>query len=108
MNKLWGCVTTSKSVERLMHYPFFFANNDHCLVIAEEQPKGTVEMTDEFIHLFKEDDWSWLNRVIPEVQLKQMEEHPEEAKKREQQDKEFLERFRTELMKRRGENGRNS
>ena len=107
-NKLWGCITSSETVERLSHYPHFFANEDHCLVIADEQPAGTVEMTEEFLHLFVEDDWGWINSVLTKVRKEQLEKYPEEAELLEKQDQEFLERFKAELTKWRNENGGNA
>lgn len=101
-NKIWGCITTCEAVERLSKYKFFFANANHCLVIASEQPEGTVLMTDEFIRRFQTDDWQWINSVIGEVRKDQIENNPELAKK---QNEEFLERFRKGLLEWRAENG---
>ena len=96
-NKIWGCITTSEAIEELHKYPFFFANKDHILVISNEQPKGTVEMTEEFIKRFKADDWQFINSVVIEVRKAQMEEYPDEAKLMEEYNEEFLKRFRQEL-----------
>lgn len=104
-NKIWGCVTTSEAVEKLSDYPHFFANSDHCLVISDTKPLDMVEMTDEYIALFQEDDWNWINSIIPEIQEEQKEKYPEEAAKLEKEEKEFLERFKKELAKWRDENG---
>ena len=81
-NKIWGALTTAENIERYKNYPFFFANSNHCLIISDEQPKGTVEMTEEFIERFRQDDWAWLNSVIGKVQQAQLKQYPEEAKER--------------------------
>lgn len=97
-NKIWGCITSSESIKRLSSYaPFFFANSNHILVIADEQPEGTVEMTDEFMKLFKADDWMFIDAVIGEVQKAQLEKYPEEAEKLQKEGLEFIARFRQEL-----------
>lgn len=96
-NKIWGCVTTSEAIERLQYNPFFFANQDHILVISDEQPQGTIEMTEEFIKRFKADDWQFLNSVVNDVRKEQLEKYPEEAEQVEQYNEEFLERFKKEL-----------
>ena len=105
-NKIWGCITTSEAIERLCNFKFFFANANHCLVIADEQPEGTVEMTSEFIERFKADDWQWLESVIDEVRQEQIEKHPELAKEKDKSDEEFLKRFRQGLIEWREANGR--
>ena len=97
MNRIWGAATTAENIERLRQYPFFFANSNHCLVIADEQPEGTVEMTEEFQKRFKKDDWAWIQSVIGQVQQAQMEKYPEEAKLLEEENEKFLTRFREEL-----------
>lgn len=96
-NKIWGCITTSEAIERLHKHPFFFANQNHILVISDEQPEGTVEMTEEFIKRFKADDWQFINSVVDEIRRAQMEAYPEEAQKMTEYNEEFLKRFREEL-----------
>ena len=96
-NKLWGCITTSEAIEKLKEYQYFFANADHILVISDEQPDGMVEMTDEYIKLFKSDDWMFLNAVVDTVRREQLEKYPEEAEKLLQEQNEFIMRFRHEL-----------
>lgn len=97
LNKIWGCITTSEAIEELHNYPFFFANQNHILVISDEQPKGTVEMTEEFIKRFKADDWQFINSVVNEVRKAQLEEYPEEAQLLADYNEEFLNRFQKEL-----------
>lgn len=106
-NKIWGALTTAENIERYKNYPFFFANSNHCLIISDEQPKGTVEMTEEFIERFRQDDWAWLNSVIGKVQQAQLKQYPEEAKELEKKNEEFLKRFRVELeaWRKRNESG---
>lgn len=106
LNKIWGCITTSEAIERLCGYRFFFANSNHCLVISDEQPEGTVLMTEEFMERFKADDWRWIDSVIDDVRKEQLEKHKELADKKEKQDEEFLERFRKSLIDWRAEHGR--
>ena len=105
-NKIWGCITTSDAVERLSKYKYFFANANHCLVISDEQPDGTVQMTDEFIERFKADDWQWIDSVIDEVRREQIEKNPKLAEKVEKDNEEFLKRFRQGLIDWREANGR--
>lgn len=104
-NKIWGCITTSENVERLSQYPFFFANDDHCLVVSDVQPTETVEMTEEYFSLFKEDDWNWIYSIIPMVEEEQKRKYPEETAILEKREKDFLKRFKEELSKWRDENG---
>lgn len=96
-NKIWGAQTTAENIERLKDYPFFFANSNHCLVISDEQPIGTVEMTEEFQERFKKDDWAWISSVVGMVQQAQLEQYPEAAQELIQEQNEFLKRFREEL-----------
>lgn len=105
-NRIWGCATSSRAVERLSGYPYFFANSDHCLVVASEQPQGTVEMTEEYIERFGEDDWQWLEAVIADIWKKQEEEHSDLAVKKEKAEEAFLKRFRESLLEWRETNGR--
>lgn len=105
-NKIWGCITTNEAIERLSEYKFFFANANHCLVISDEQPEGTVEMTDEFIKRFKEDDWMWITSIIDLVRKEQIDNNPNLAKEMEKQNEEFLARFRKGLVEWRETNGR--
>lgn len=104
-NKIWGCLSTVDNINRLRTYPFFYANSDHCLVIADEQPAGTVEMTQEFMERFKADDWLWISRVIGRVQKEQEEKYPEAAEELEKENQEFLEKFRSNLEAWRSKNG---
>ena len=106
LNKVWGCITTSSAIERLSKYPFFFANADHCLVISDEQPDGTVEMTGEYLERFGEDDWQWINTVIDDVRKEQLESYPDLAEEKEKAEEEFAERFRQSLIEWRETNGR--
>jgi len=96
-NKIWGCVTTSKAIDALSSFPFFFANSDHILVISDEQPDGMVEMTEEYQKRFKDDDWMFVDSVLDKVRKEQIEKYHEEAEKLEQEHNEFLIRFRNEL-----------
>ena len=105
-NKIWGCITTNEAVERLSNYKYFFANQNHCLVISDEQPEGTVQMTEEFIERFKADDWQWLDSVIDDVRREQIEKNPKLAEKMEKNNEEFLKRFRQGLIDWREANGR--
>lgn len=108
-NKIWGCITSSESIRRLSSYaPFFFANSNHILVIADEKPEGTVEMTEEFIKRFKADDWMFINSVIGDIRKKQIEEYPDEAEALQREGSEFLKRFRQELEGMRIGTGENS
>lgn len=104
-NKIWGCITTSEAINRLSSYKYFFANANHCLVISDEQPEGTVLMTDEFIKRFKADDWLWIDSVIDEVRREQLEKNPELAEKKKEEEKDFLNRFRQGLIEWREANG---
>lgn len=104
-NKIWGAVSSAENIEKLRGYPFFYANSNHCLVIADEQPDGTVEMTDEFLQRFKEDDWSWIQSVISKVRQAQIKQYPEAAEELEKANKQFLKRFREELEAWRVDNG---
>lgn len=97
LNKVWGCITTAKAIEKYRSYKFFFANANHILVISDEQPEGMVEMTEEYIKLFKGDDWLFINSVAEQVQREQMEKYPEEAEQLEREGMEFLQKFRQEL-----------
>lgn len=105
-NKIWGCITTTEAIERLCEYKYFFANANHCLVISDEQPEGTVEMTEEFIERFKEDDWLWLTSVIDMVRKDQIDNYPELAEEQEKINEEFLKNFRKGLTEWRAEHGR--
>lgn len=96
-NKIWGCITTAEAVERLSKNRFFFANSNHILVISDERPEGTVEMTEEYLKCFKTDDWMFINSVLNDVRKDQLERYPEEAEKLAEEETAFLERFRQEL-----------
>lgn len=104
-NKIWGTISTVDNIDRLRDYPFFFANSNHCLVISDVQPEGTIEMTEEFMQRFKEDDWAWIQSVISNVQQAQMKQYPEAAEELEKANEKFLKRFREELEAWRVRNG---
>lgn len=104
-NKIWGCITTSEAINCLSSYKYFFANANHCLVISDEQPEGTVLMTDEFIKRFKADDWLWIDSVIDDVRREQLEKNPELAEKKKEEEEDFLKRFRQGLIEWREANG---
>jgi hypothetical protein len=104
-NRIWGCITTSEAIERLSSYEYFFANANHCLVISDEQPKGTVLMTEEFIERFKTDDWMWIDSIIDSIRREQLEKYPELAEEKNKSDEEFLKRFRQGLLEWREANG---
>ena len=81
-------------------YPLFFANADHVLIIAESQPDGMTEMTDEFIPFLKQDDWEWIGDASRKI-------IDEEARKYattlEAEQNKFADRFEAELKKARAE-----
>lgn len=104
-NKIWGCMSTVDNINRLRTYPFFFANSNHCLVITDDQPEGTVEMTEEFQERFKADDWLWIYSVLGRVQKAQEEKYPEAAKELEIENQAFIKRFRDNLEAWREKNG---
>ena len=105
-NKIWGCITTSEAIDRLCGYKYFFANANHCLVISDEQPEGTVEMTDEFMKRFQMDDWAWIFSVVDFVRKEQLDKNPELAEEMEKKNEEFLDRFHKGLIEWREANGR--
>lgn len=105
-NRIWGCITTSEAIERLSSYKYFFANANHCLVVSDEQPEGTVLMTEEFIERFKEDDWLWIDTIIDGIRREQLDKYPEIAEEKNKSDEEFLKRFRQGLIDWRAENDR--
>lgn len=96
-NRIWGAVTSAENIERLKDYPFFFANSNHCLVISDTQPAGTIEMTEEFMQRFRADDWTWIQSVLGQVQQAQIEEYPEASEALIQTTESFLKRFQDEL-----------
>lgn len=102
--KIWGCITTSEAIDRLSKYKYFFANSDHCLVISDEQPEDTVEMTGEYIRLFKSDDWMWLFGVLDDVRKEQIENNADAAAEKRKSEEEFLKRFRKLLEEWREQN----
>lgn len=96
-NKIWGAHSTVDNIERLREYPFFFANSNHCLVISDTQPEGTVEMTEEFLQRFKADDWAWIQSVMSRVQQSQFEQYPEASEELINKTQLFMKKFRDEL-----------
>lgn len=98
--KLWGLLPTAENLKELRKQKYFYANSDHCLVVAEEAPAGAVEMTEEYIRLFRADDWAWIYAVGEQIRREQEEKYHEEILMRQ---KEFLALFEAELEARKAE-----
>lgn len=95
-NKLWGCLPTKKNLATVRKYRHFKATNEYCLVISPDQPEGAVEMTDEFIKALTPQDWAWIETESAAIRSEYEEKFHDELM---QKQKEFIERFRSELIK---------
>lgn len=97
-NRLWGGLPTEENMALAEQYPHFYANSDHVLVIAPEQPQGLVEMTGRFQDALQPQDWRW---ILEERSSLLQEQQATYAKEFGEFGNSFLSRFETELNKRR-------
>ena len=94
MNRLWVCRSTAENIERAEKYEYFKANEKYCLVITDETPEKMAEVTGDAVKSLTAQDWAWINSVGAKIKAER------EYKAFEAEQKQFLERFEDELIKR--------
>ena len=99
MNKLWVCRSTAENITRAEKYEYFKANDKYCLVITDETPEKMAEVTGDAARALTVQDWAWIKTVGEKIKAEQ------ELKAFEKEQKEFLERFETELKGRMTDGG---
>lgn len=99
-NKLWGCLTSKKNLAIIRKYKHFKATGSYCLVISPDKPDCCVEMTEEFIRELTPQDWAWITAESNAIRSEYETIYHDELM---QKQTEFLERFKSELIKVRGE-----
>lgn len=79
--KLYGLLPTREGIDTISQYRFSFANSDHCLVIAEEAPKGAVELGADDYKLLDPADWQWIYSVSEAIRAEREEKYAAELRR---------------------------
>lgn len=99
-NRLWGFPFSEENLAKAMGYRRFYACNDHCLVIASEEPDGAVEIREELARFLSAEDWAWIFQQSADIRREQEDMHREEIEKAQEA---FWKRFVQNLEVRKAE-----
>ena len=72
-NRLWAAVSDAEHRITAERYAHSYANNDHCLIISPDAPRGFTEVGEELGRLLTADDWRWLLREADLIRREQEE-----------------------------------
>lgn len=93
-NRLWGGLPTAENLALAEAQKWFYANLDHVLVVAQENPGGLIELDEGYWELLQGDDLLWLSDVSEEIRKEQEKQYGEQFLAMQE---EFLRRFEEEL-----------